>query len=457
MVTIFQFPNSQFLSISMFWNFLFTYTPLFYFIQSFWRDEAYSVLLASRPLSFIFGKTSIEPPVYYVLLHYWIKLFGTGEIASRSLSLIGFTLATIVVTEWAGKLFKSHWLSKFMPLFFFFNPMLLYYAFEVRAYGWYVFFATLSFFAYDRKKWRLYRIAVILGIYTHLYLGLIPFVHLIHYAVQKKLWRIHKPIALFADPMIRSIALTGVCFIPWIIRLLGELPKFKDSWYFPVNIHLIQSVLGNMFLGYEGTPWYLWGATRVLSLVLFILFCIALIPKQNRKRTLPLFLMIFIPLIVVIGISFVKPLFVNRYLIPVTIAEVLLISFTIKAFPNTIVQKIFSVSILLGVLLFNCWYPQQHKKLDIRKTFEEVNLIKTPKDIVVASDAIIFLETLYYTKDAKSVRLYNPQNFPFPWYIGDALFSPDVQISSYPPYPIRAFFIHTDGTYSIRYKLPNSK
>src|SRR3989339_1642966 len=98
----------------MFLNFLFTHTPLFYFIQSFWRDEAYSVLLAGQPLSVIIQKSSIEPPVYYVLLHFWIQLFGTSEIATRSLSLLGFMLATIVVIEWADKLFGRSWLSKFM-------------------------------------------------------------------------------------------------------------------------------------------------------------------------------------------------------------------------------------------------------------------------------------------------------------------------------------------------------
>jgi len=446
-----------------FMNFLFTHTPLFYFIQSFWRDEAFSILLAQQPLSVIFQKTSVEPPVYYLLLHFWIKLFGTSEIAARSLSFIGFALATIVVIEWAHILFKNHWLSKYTPLLFFLNPMLLYYAFEVRAYGWYIFFATLSLFAYDQKKWRLYRIAVILGIYTHLYLGIIPFVHVIHYAWTKKRalysrsasWR--RGISnFFKDPFVTSILIIGISFIPWIIRLFMELGKFKNSWYFPVDFHLIRSVLGNMFLGYEGTPWYLWGWTQILSVILFIFFCIACIPKQNRGKTVPLFLMIFIPLIIVISISFVKPLFVNRYLIFVTIAQTVLLSYTIKSFSNTTYQKILAGCIFAGVIAFNIWYPLQHPKPDVRKTFQEVNLLKNPHDMIVASDAIIFLETLYYAEDKKSVRLYNPKNVPFPWYIGETVFSPEYQISSFPTYPSRAFLIKPDGSYIMTYYLPEN-
>jgi membrane-associated HD superfamily phosphohydrolase len=195
----------------------------------------------------------------------------------------------------------------------------------------------------------------------------------------------------------------------------------------------------------------MWASTKALSVFLFVFFCIALIPKKFRKQTIPLFLMIFIPLIVVIGISFYKPLFVNRYLIPVTIAQTLLISYTILAIPNTFMQKLLAGSLLSGVILFNCWYPAQHAKLDIRTTFQEINFLKKPKDIIVASDAIIFMETLYYAKDKSTVRLYNPYDNPFPWYVGDALYSPSYRLFSLPKYPIRAFFVSTNGTYTIQY------
>ncbi|MFZ5845548.1 MAG: hypothetical protein ACOY0S_03720, partial [Patescibacteria group bacterium] len=114
---------------------LLTHTPLLYLTQSLWRDEAFSILTAQKPLGEIVGKLGLEPPLYYVLLHFWLKLFGTSEIASRSLSLVGLGLTTFIVIVWAEKLFKKHWLTWFLPLFFFFNPMLLYYGFEVRSYA----------------------------------------------------------------------------------------------------------------------------------------------------------------------------------------------------------------------------------------------------------------------------------------------------------------------------------
>src|SRR3990167_1244681 len=149
-------------------NFLLQHTPLVYLTQSLWRDEVLSVLLAQRsPVTFI--NIALEPPLYYIFLHTWIKIFGNSEIAVRSLSLVGFSLATIVAIIWAAKLFKKHWLSWFLPLFFFLNPMLLYYAFEARAYGWYIFFTVASMYTYMERRWMWYIATTVLCLYTHTY------------------------------------------------------------------------------------------------------------------------------------------------------------------------------------------------------------------------------------------------------------------------------------------------
>ena len=441
----------------MFFNFLFSNTPLFYLVQSFWRDEAFSVIFARQSLITIVTKSTIEPPLYYFLLHFWMQVFGTSEVAVRSLSLVGFALATIVVIEWSEKLFSGHWLTKFTPLFFFLNPMFLYYACEARAYGWYIFFAILSMFAFDQKKWGLYIVGVTLGLYTHFYLGIIPLVHLLYYAYQNRIWhQIKHPKKLFTYPLIRSLLIIGILFLPWIIHVLSTLTTLKQTWYFPITVNLIFSVLGSMFLGYEGTPWHIGGWITLISFILFLLFSKALVLKKTRAHTILLFLQIFLPLVGIIGISYIKPMFTIRYLIPVTIAEVLLLSFTIRAISNTVIQKICAGILLGGIVLFNCWYPTKHAKLDIRKAVQEVNAIKTPKDFIVASDVIIFMETLFYAKDIQSVRLYNPYNNPFPWYIGDTVYSPKYNMVSLPHYPNRAFFIEKDGTYTIRYKISHT-
>ncbi|MBI5619574.1 glycosyltransferase family 39 protein [Candidatus Gottesmanbacteria bacterium] len=428
------------------------HSPLLYLTQSIWRDEAFSILAASRPLSFIFQNLGIEPPLYYLLLHFWMKLFGTSEIAARSLSFLGFGFATVIVIYWAEKLFKRHWLSWYLPLIFFVNPMLVYYAFEVRTYGWFMFFAVLSFFAYLEKRWKLFIIANVLGFYNHTYMLFVPLSQALYWAIvnrQKVLhfqWR-----AVFRQREIRSFFVIFALMIPWIIRIAQQSVYLKHAWYFPVDIHLVKSVLGNMFVGYEGTPWYLWPFTAYLSIVLVCLFLFALAPRVTRRRNLFFFLMAVVPLTLVIGVSFVKPLFVNRYLIPVTVAEVFLVVAAVAAMKRKFFQYLTAASFLIFSVGFNVWYPPLHAKVNIRKTFQEVNALRGKQDVVLAQTPLVFFESVYYSSDPKRVYLYNPGNVAFPVYVGSALVSPSQMALTYPPYPMRGFLIHEDGTYDIVY------
>lgn len=429
-------------------QFFVQHSPILYLTQSVWRDEAFSVLLALRPISFIVSHVSFaEPPSYYLLLHFWIKLFGQSEIALRSLSLITLAAATCIVIVWSEKLFHKHWLSWWLPIFFFFNPMLLYYGMEGRVYGFYVLFATLSLWAYAERRWVLWTIATILGFYTHSYFLIVPAAQVIHY-----FWTHH--IRWKKDPMIRALAVSALCIVPWLMLLMRESSVFGNLWYFPVNLSLVGSVLGNLFVGYEGTPWYLWIFTKILSFIILFFVLLALRSKKTRTHARIFAAQIFFPLFIVIAISFIKPLYVNRYVIPVSIAEVFIIALGIQTIQNPKLQKIAGILWLLFVIGFNIWYPDKHAKLDIRATLRQINAVKTKTDIVIASSPLIFFETMYYSTDRSHVYLYNPDNNPFPKDVGDIIVSPSQMVTGYPPYPIRAFMVHTDGTFDVVFRTP---
>ena len=56
-----------------------------------WLDEAQSVAIAHRSLPGIVDALRADgaPPIYYVVLHVWMSVFGTGDTAVRSLSITG--------------------------------------------------------------------------------------------------------------------------------------------------------------------------------------------------------------------------------------------------------------------------------------------------------------------------------------------------------------------------------
>lgn len=74
-----------------------------------WLDEAQSVSFASLPLTRIPGALRQDgaPPLYYLLLHVWISVFGDGDVAVRSLSVVlslaGMLVLGFVVSRWMGR------------------------------------------------------------------------------------------------------------------------------------------------------------------------------------------------------------------------------------------------------------------------------------------------------------------------------------------------------------------
>ena len=69
-----------------------------------WLDEALTVEIAHRPVGSLFAALRHDgaPPLYYLLLHVWIKAFGDGDVAVRALSGI-ISVATLPLAWLAGR------------------------------------------------------------------------------------------------------------------------------------------------------------------------------------------------------------------------------------------------------------------------------------------------------------------------------------------------------------------
>src|SRR2546423_3661545 len=72
-------------------------------VGQFWEDEAITTGIASHSLSAIPGilRHDGAPPLFYLILHVWISVFGASESATHALSLL-FGLLCIPVGMWAG-------------------------------------------------------------------------------------------------------------------------------------------------------------------------------------------------------------------------------------------------------------------------------------------------------------------------------------------------------------------
>lgn len=117
--------------------------------QSFWYDEGVTWAIVSHGLGHVLSavpRTESTPPLYYVLLWLWSRVFGTGEAGLRSFSAVCGTLAIPVV--WLiGRRLVSERVGLVAALLTAVNPFLFWYSQEARAYSLLLLLSALSLLA----------------------------------------------------------------------------------------------------------------------------------------------------------------------------------------------------------------------------------------------------------------------------------------------------------------------
>jgi 4-amino-4-deoxy-L-arabinose transferase-like glycosyltransferase len=104
--------------------------------HSLWFDETISVLWASQPVARIWdvGIHLVEdkhPPLFQLILHGWMRLFGSGDFAVRSLGSILGALAVLPVLG-IGRRLANRQAGALAALLLALNPFLVWYSQEVR-------------------------------------------------------------------------------------------------------------------------------------------------------------------------------------------------------------------------------------------------------------------------------------------------------------------------------------
>ncbi|MBI3955424.1 glycosyltransferase family 39 protein [Candidatus Gottesmanbacteria bacterium] len=391
-----------------------------------------------NPLQIIINTgNDFNPPLYYLLLHFWIIIAGHRDEALRLMSFVFHILTAYTAFKFSEKVFSRRF-AYFVLCFTLFNPMLVYYAFELRMYSQYAFLSIASLYFIYFKNWKWYTISVVLGLYTHSFFPLIIASYTIFYWITKQLNK--KNFILIFKPIL--------FYLPWLPVIIIQFFRSYNSWLFPVDLQLVKSVLGNLFTNYEGTPGGLWKYTFFLSLFIFYFLYLGL--KRFPKKSLIFLIPIFIPLALILSYSSIKqPLYVNRYLIFVTIFEIMGISLGIWSIKSKLTRSIYAVLWFMLVVYINLFLPQYLKKTDFKSTFFEVNRISTRSDSVFAKTPIGFLESAYYNKFPDKTFIFNPNNIKIPNYIGATLVFPNSSKSSLPPPPSRTFLINDDASYEV--------
>jgi len=368
--------------------------------QGLWLDEALSVNISKLTLSQLPHALMQDgsPPLYYVVLHYWMLAFGQGDFAVRALSGI-FSVATLPLLWAAGQRLggkSTAWAALLLGAS---SPWAIYYATDTRPYAlmalealaWYLVVARAL---EEPSRRRLVAVGVVTAalMYTH-YWDL----YLVAVGGAWVLWSWGREaragqIAPYAVPGAMRRVFWGMCggllvWLPWSPIFVFQVLHTGTPWSSPPGpVNLLQ-VFG-FFAGPGG-----WGT--LLTYVLFALVALALFAKsgpevssvvvelrvQPRARLVGLLVVGTLSVAVVVGMV-TSAAFDSRYIAVVFPLFVLLCALGLSTFASKkVMSGILVVACVAG--LFSAQLQSSQPRTQAVQVAQVLNLEAQPGDMVV--------------------------------------------------------------------------
>lgn len=386
--------------------------------ESLWFDEVGSVDLAMRDVGSFFFKFH-NSPFYFLILKYWMSIWGVSESALRSLSVI-FGISSVFLIYKVSELLFNKKVALFSAFLLSISPVHIFYSQEARNYSLLVFMTLLSMFIFIRllredkiKLYIYYVLANILLCYTLLHGVLVLVGQNIFFFLKgknKKRWIIAQVVVL-----IFFLA----WFIPVIIVSLREpWIKVSTSWIPKPNLGTLLETFRTFSYGgesYGGADFHISPKDLLLPKYLFYIFAILSFlglfyqvrPASNAKEFKPqpgaalllslwLFLSILIPY--VFSRSFLS-LYVIRYVTFALPAFLIIIAVGLSKIERATIRS----GIILAIIIMTApalhTYYVKDLKIGWRQTCSFINENMKKDDVIIVSLAKQIRIFGYYGKN----------------------------------------------------------
>ncbi len=336
---------------------------------SLWVDEAMSVVFASKPLPELLQllvTDDVHPPLYPVLLHFWIGFAGSSEAAVRMPSvLFGVLLVPLIYATGSRlELLAEPKRQRSLSLVGLVGAAIaalsafyIGYSQAARNYMAVTFMGLLSSYLLlralsqgGRANWAGYALATVLALYTHYTAFLLLPFHLLFVLLTVRsyrgAWR-------WWGGCLLSVA---VAYLPWLGYSAGQLQRISDYW--PGTLQLEAALRTTLLFFVAGG-----GAGSGSSIILPLLLGLALLAaglgalllgalrKGTSQHLFFLLLYLVLPAALLLAVAYYRPKFDPRYLLLVTPAFYLTLAWGVVGLLRTAVAS--EASILVRVL-FPC-------------------------------------------------------------------------------------------------------
>lgn len=342
-------------------------------------DEPFSIFYAQTDYSTLAAMLPTEnnPPFYTIFLKYWVELFGIEPFTVRFPSLVFSSICAAVIFH-IGKRFYGTFTGLFASLIFTFASFQVYFAHEARPYALFALLTAISMLFFlklviDKIPRAIIGLTIvnIILIYTHFFGFFVLFVQFTAFLlisdIRKKQWK----------PLIISWGITFLAFLPYLPIILRRYGESSNGTWLPTPS--IVNLYDNIWR-FSNEP-----VNTVLFLaILFTGLIVSLLRRHFSTRSKIIILWFLLPYFTMFALSFKMPMFLDRYLIYISVAFYLLIGIAIQAlFKNEKSKWIFGAPLII-LMMVTCKLDSGNPR-DDEGFVKAVSALNGPKTSVFVS------------------------------------------------------------------------
>ncbi len=375
-------------------KFLYYFIPILLILMSsycifngyIWQDEAFSIALSKKSILEIMkiSMNDVHPPLYYIILKFGISILNPFinniQISSKIVSFIPYILMYITSITLIEKLFGK-FTSFLFSIFSLGMPVFLTYAIEIRMYSYSYLFVTLTM-VYTLKiieeknnvNFVYLGIFTVLSLYTHYFSALacvIIYAILMIYLILKD----SKKLKLFFT----TSFLVSLSFTFWLYNFIQSLSSriASDFW--------IQKPSLKDIISYIKFPFSLMKLNFISYFLIIITYMIIIFSFKKVKKHIIYFPFSILFLLTTIGtlISiFIKPIFINRYMIVALgcfwLSISLMINYSFNSKQKYVISTIYlilSIFVIGDRIIMEKFYKNELKKLENAIEKYDLNIV----------------------------------------------------------------------------------
>jgi mannosyltransferase len=273
-----------------------------------WYDEAISYKAAQLDIRSILTNQiqSSHPPLYYLILHYWLYIFPNSDFSARMLSVI-WNIALIPVVYFLSKeLFKNNKVAICSSILVVISPFHIAYSQELRMYTQLMLLTTLGILTYiyainqeSYKYWFFFIIVFFFAIYTHYFASIILIGIFFYDLLKNKLNKL-------SIPLIISCTILFILYIPWFIIILTQ-PELSEGSLRPLFAgdsiqakNILMPIINLTILIFGKIHYILFVISLYVILLFFCVFALHIYKNRLNINEYNIFLFFIIATLIII-------------------------------------------------------------------------------------------------------------------------------------------------------------